>query len=54
LYPFTNGKINRTSEDFLTGFIADPVKQKVYGRPVGITVTPDGAILVADDSGNKI
>jgi len=52
--PFTNGKPNGTTEDFLTGFIADPVKQEVYGRPVGIAVMPDGSILVADDSGNKI
>ena len=36
------------------GFISDPVKQHVYGRPVGIAVLPDGSILVADDSDNKI
>ena len=52
--PFVNGKPVGNTEDFLTGFIADPVKQHVYGRPVGIAVLPDGSILVADDSGNKI
>ncbi|MDP9049040.1 MAG: sorbosone dehydrogenase family protein [Bacteroidota bacterium] len=52
--PFTNGRPTGTTENFLTGFIADPVKQRVYGRPVGIAVTPDGSLLVADDSGNKI
>lgn len=52
--PFTNGKANGTVDDFLTGFVADSAKQKVYGRPVGITVMHDGSILVADDSGNKI
>jgi glucose/arabinose dehydrogenase len=52
--PFVNGKISGDMEDFLTGFIADPVKQKVYGRPVGIAVAKDGSLLVADDSGNKI
>jgi len=52
--PFTNGKPNGTIEDFLTGFIADKVKGKVYGRPVGIAVLPDGSILVADDTSNKI
>ena len=52
--PFTNGKIGGPMEDFLTGFIADEAKETVYGRPVGIAVLPDGSILVADDSGNKI
>jgi len=52
--PFVNGKPQGNMEDFLTGFIADPVKQEVYGRPVGIAVLKDGSILVADDSGNKI
>ena len=52
--PFVNGKPQNIMEDFLTGFIADPVKQEVYGRPVGIAVAKDGSILVADDSGNKI
>ena len=52
--PFKNGKPTGSVEDFLTGFIADPVKEHVYGRPVGIAVLPDGSILVADDTGNKI
>jgi glucose/arabinose dehydrogenase len=52
--PFVNGKPQNVMEDFLTGFIADSVKQEVYGRPVGIAVAKDGSILVADDSGNKI
>ena len=52
--PFINGKPNGTMEDFLTGFIANPVKEEVYGRPVGIAVLTDGSLLVADDSGNKI
>jgi glucose/arabinose dehydrogenase len=52
--PFVNGKPQNVMEDFLTGFVADSVKQEVYGRPVGIAVAKDGSILVADDSGNKI
>ena len=52
--PFANGKPTGVVEDFLTGFIADQVKGKVYGRPVGIAVLPDGSILVADDTSNKI
>jgi glucose/arabinose dehydrogenase len=41
-------------EDFLTGFIADPDKGDVYGRPVGIGMTADGALLVADDVSSTI
>ncbi|KQS36000.1 sorbosone dehydrogenase family protein [Pedobacter sp. Leaf194] len=47
--PFKNGKPIGKPEDFLTGFIADADKGDVYGRPVGVTLTPDGALLVADD-----
>ncbi|MGN6396229.1 MAG: PQQ-dependent sugar dehydrogenase [Mucilaginibacter sp.] len=52
--PFKDGKPNGTVEDFLTGFIAGADDKKVYGRPVGIAVLPDGSVLVADDAGNKI
>ncbi|RNL54214.1 PQQ-dependent sugar dehydrogenase [Pedobacter jejuensis] len=47
--PFKNGKPIADAEDFLTGFVADAEKGEVYGRPVGVTLTPDGALLVADD-----
>lgn len=47
--PFKDGKPAGKPEDFLTGFVADADKAEVYGRPVGITLTPDGALLVADD-----
>lgn len=52
--PFKNGKPVGPMEDFLTGFIADIEKDKVHGRPVGVTVTPDGALLVTDDKTNRI
>lgn len=52
--PFENGKPTGKMEDFLTGFIADTAKGKVYGRPVGVAVAKDGSLLVADDSSNKI
>ena len=52
--PFRNGKPAGPLEDILTGFIADEAKFEVYGRPVGVTVAPDGALLVADDAGGKI
>jgi glucose/arabinose dehydrogenase len=41
-------------EDFLTGFMANEVKNEVYGRPVGVTVLQDGSLLVADDAGNNV
>lgn len=50
--PFQNGKPSGPVEDFLTGFIANA--DEVYGRPVGITVLPDGSLLVADDAANTI
>ena len=47
--PFKDGKPTGKPEDFLTGFVADADKADVYGRPVGVTLMPDGALLVADD-----
>jgi glucose/arabinose dehydrogenase len=52
--PFKNGKPAGPMQDFLTGFIADLAAKKVYGRPVGLAVAKDGALLVADDSGNTV
>ncbi|MBD1392731.1 PQQ-dependent sugar dehydrogenase [Mucilaginibacter glaciei] len=52
--PFTNNKPGNAMEDFLTGFVADAAKNEVYGRPVGVTVAKDGALLVADDASNRI
>jgi len=52
--PFENGKPSGQPEDFLTGFISDAEKSEVYGRPVDVTVLPDGALLVNDDSGNTL
>ena len=39
-------------EDFLTGFVIDD--QKVWGRPVGVAVAHDGALLVTDDGGDMV
>ncbi len=52
--PFTDGKPAGKPEDFLTGFIADAEKSEVYGRPVAVTVLPDGSLLVNDDSGDTL
>lgn len=52
--PFRDGKPAGKQEDFLQGFIADLKKDKVYGRPVGVTILPDGSMLVTDDISNII
>jgi glucose/arabinose dehydrogenase/mono/diheme cytochrome c family protein len=39
-------------EDFLTGFVLPD--GNVWGRPVGITIVPDGSLLVSDDGSNSI
>jgi len=52
--PFVNGKPSGKSEDFLTGFIANLEKNEVRGRPVGVTVMPDGSLLISDDVANTI
>ncbi len=51
--PFENGKPQQP-EDFLTGFIASQEASNVYGRPVAVTVTPQGDLLVNDDSGKAL
>ena len=39
-------------DDFLTGFVIDD--SHVWGRPVGVTVAHDGALLVTDDANDTI
>ncbi|MDP2411648.1 MAG: sorbosone dehydrogenase family protein [Pseudolabrys sp.] len=50
--PFADGKPNGQPIDVLTGFVS--ADDKALGRPVGVTVGRDGALLVADDVGNVI
>ena len=52
--PFKNGKPSGKSEEFLTGFIINPEKDIVHGRPVGVIVTPEGDLLLTDDKTNTI
>lgn len=51
--PFRDGKPGKP-EDFVTGFIADEKKSKVYGRPVCVVILHDGSMLIADDAANTI
>jgi glucose/arabinose dehydrogenase/mono/diheme cytochrome c family protein len=39
-------------EDFMTGFVVD--NGHVWGRPVAVTVAPDGSLLVTDDGAKSI
>ncbi len=47
-----NGRPTGEYEDFLTGFVVDD--HGVWGRPVGVAVAHDGALLVTDDGGNML
>jgi glucose/arabinose dehydrogenase len=51
--PFVNGRPTGTPRDILSGFLA-PDERESYGRPVGVTIGPDGSLLVADDVGDVI
>jgi glucose/arabinose dehydrogenase len=52
--PFKDGKPSGDPQPFLTGLVPDASKSQVYGRPVGVTVAPDGALLVSDDSAGVV
>lgn len=41
-------------ENFMTGWLQDPRSPEVFGRPVMVTVAPDGALLVVDDHAKKV
>ena len=51
--PFANGRPAGPARDILSGFLA-PDERESYGRPVGVTLGPDGSLLVADDVGDVI
>jgi glucose/arabinose dehydrogenase len=47
-----DGKATGEYEDFLTGFVDS--KGTVLGRPVGVAVAPDGALLLTEDGNNSL
>ena len=51
--PFTAGKPSGPPVDVLTGFLSED-GNVAYGRPVGVALDKQGALLVADDVGNVI
>jgi hypothetical protein len=46
------GKPTGEYVDFMTGFMLD--NDTAWGRPAGLAVTPDGALLVSDDANGTI
>jgi glucose/arabinose dehydrogenase len=50
--PFRDGKPAGDPIDFVAGFLGEDGKAR--GRPVGVTVDPRGALIVADDLSNTI
>ena len=50
--PFADGRPAGPPQDILTGFLDQD--GHAQGRPVGVAVARDGALLVADDVGNTI
>jgi glucose/arabinose dehydrogenase len=56
-FPMNNGRPGPI-EDFTSGFLssdgAGGTSITAWGRPVGVTVAPDGGLLISDDTGNKI
>ena len=50
--PMKDGKATGEYEDFLTGFVTPD--GQVWGRPVGVAVSHDGALYVTDDGSRSI
>lgn len=50
--PTRNGVPTGEYQDFLTGFVVDA--RSVWGRPVGVAVAHDGALLVTEDAGGTV
>ena len=47
-----NGKATGEYQDFVTGFVVDDAN--VWGRPVGLAVASDGALVFTDDASNSV
>ena len=48
--PIHDGKAAGEYDDFMTGFVTE--SGEVWGRPVGVTVDSEGALIVSDDGAN--
>ena len=50
--PFASGRPSGAPVDVLTGFLSE--EGSAFGRPVGVVLDKQGALLVADDVGNVV
>ncbi|HSY58203.1 MAG TPA: PQQ-dependent sugar dehydrogenase [Terriglobales bacterium] len=50
--PMQNGKATGEYQDFVTGFVTP--SGEVWGRPVGVTVASDGALIFTDDGSDSV
>ena len=50
--PFADGCPAGKPLDVLTGFVS--ADNEAHGRPVGVAIDRAGALLVADDVGNRV
>jgi glucose/arabinose dehydrogenase len=50
--PLADGHATGEYQDFLTGFVT--ADGQVWGRPVGVAVASDGALMVTDDGSNTV
>jgi glucose/arabinose dehydrogenase len=50
--PMKDGRATGEYEDFLTGFVTPA--GEVWGRPVGVAVAADGALIVTDDGSDSV
>lgn len=50
--PFSDGAPDGDPIDFVSGFLTE--EGKTRGRPVGVTIDPEGALIIADDLTNAV
>ena len=41
-------------EDFVTGFLTDPLVPRTFGRPTGLLVLKDGSLIFSEDGNGRI
>lgn len=53
--PFKDGRPEGSYQNFMTGFwVSGTRRAEVWGRPAAIALLPDGALIVADDTGGTL
>ncbi|UJR79138.1 PQQ-dependent sugar dehydrogenase [Sandaracinus amylolyticus] len=55
LVPFDeSGRPRGGYQEFLDGFLLDPEVPRVWGRPVGVVIAPDGSLLFTEETNGRI